>query len=254
MLVANYERTSAGPSWMLFRAGPAVVGESDSARITFQESDDAGRWRTRSELGDFPAELGLRSFSKAGRVILPASYGLTAVESHPPGFDLTMAHSARLGQLATDSTVAAIGVTLAAGDTLTLSFTPTAAGGARGEDCFFIVSRPLTAGELSGKAPRREEPQAAAPVFALYQNQPNPLARSTTIRFILPAASRVRLEIYDLLGRRVRTLANASFPPGGHEVECDRRATAGFLVQSGLYFYSIEAGPHRAVKRMVVLP
>jgi len=77
---------------------------------------------------------------------------------------------------------------------------------------------------------------------------------TTTIRFALPVASRVRLEVYDLLGRKVRTLANTFYPPGEHQVEWNRRTADGALASPGLYFYRIDAGQYREKKRMVILP
>ena len=258
LLVADYGRSGGTTSWTLYRADPVALGQGstlDPARIAFQEQDGAGGWLTRKELDDLPADLGLRSLPKQGRVVLPATYELQSIESHPPGFDLTTARHSRLGELATDTLTAATSVTLAAGDTLRLEFATAVAGGGESEDCFFIVHRPLQAGELSGQRSLEEEKSQPRPlVFALHQNQPNPFTRTTTIRFSLPAASRVRLDIFDPLGRRVRTLTNALYPPGEHRVDWDRRTMGGALASPGLYFYRIEAGQYREKKRMVILP
>ena len=255
MLVAEYGRTSGTALWTIFRADPAALGGAatlDPSRITFQEPDGAGGSRTRRELPDLPASLGLRSFIKTGRVVLPATYELKSIEARPPGFDLTSAQHSQLGALPTD-TPTATDVPLGAGDTLRLTFAPTTTGGERGEDCFFIAGRPAAPGEFSGRRPPSETALAPALVFALHQNQPNPFERTTTIGFILPTASHVRLDIYDLLGRRVRTLTDARYPAGEHRAEWDRRTTEGSLAKPGLYFYRIEAGPYRERRRMVIL-
>ena len=86
------------------------------------------------------------------------------------------------------------------------------------------------------------------------QNRPNPFAEQTTIRFALPAPSRVKLEVYDLLGRRVRTLANRSYEAGEHEITWDRRNARGALAAPGLYFYRMEAGAYREKIAMMIAP
>lgn len=257
VLVAEYGRTGGATTWTIYRADPAVLGGAttlDPTLISFQEPDGAGGWRTRRELADFPADLGLRSFIKTGRVVLPASYELKSVETRPPGFDLTTAQHSRLGEFAADTLTAGASVTLAAGDTLRLAFRPATGGGERGEDCFFIATRPGAAGEFSGRRPPSEDESQTPPlVFGLRQNQPNPFARTTTIGFSLPTASRVRLEVFDLLGRRVRTLADAQFPAGEHQLAWNRLTTEGSPAKPGLYFYRIETGQYRQQRRMVIL-
>jgi len=84
--------------------------------------------------------------------------------------------------------------------------------------------------------------------FELRGNYPNPVARATTVRYALPADEHVRIEVYDLLGRRVRTAVNEAQKAGWHEVQID----AGRLA-SGVYFYRMEAGTFRESRKMVVV-
>lgn len=65
--------------------------------------------------------------------------------------------------------------------------------------------------------------------------RPNPFAGSTTIRYALPHAGRVRLELFDLAGRRVRTLVAATQTAGPYEVLWDGRADGGARLGAGLY-------------------
>ncbi len=83
-------------------------------------------------------------------------------------------------------------------------------------------------------------------VFALHQNYPNPFGASTTIRFDLPEAVRTKLVIYDLLGRRVGTVIDEELPAGRHQ-----RAFMPDGLASGVYFYTLEAGEHRDIGRMI---
>jgi len=71
--------------------------------------------------------------------------------------------------------------------------------------------------------------------FSLAQNYPNPFNPSTTIRYALPERSRVRLDIYNLLGQRVQTLVDQEVEAGYQTVVWDAQ------VSTGLYFYQIEA-------------
>jgi hypothetical protein len=60
----------------------------------------------------------------------------------------------------------------------------------------------------------------------------------TTIRFDLPAASRISLQVFNVLGQRVVTLADGVLPAGSHQVHFNAAAYA-----SGVYFYRIESSP-----------
>lgn len=136
------------------------------------------------------------------------------------------------------------------GDTVTVAFgwVPVPAGKIRD---LFLLSR----GVYTSNLPARWPPAQQAPTrFALHQNRPNPFTATTSIRFDLPIASRVRLEVFDAQGRRVRTLADGFFPAGYQSVGWDRRNVDGDSVRPGVYLYRLWAGDFRAQKKMVLLP
>jgi dienelactone hydrolase len=81
-------------------------------------------------------------------------------------------------------------------------------------------------------------PVEAPGAFALFQNYPNPFNTSTVVNYQLPAASEVRLVVYDLLGREVVVLVNERKLPGSYAVKFD----AGGL-SSGVYFYKLSVVP-----------
>lgn len=83
--------------------------------------------------------------------------------------------------------------------------------------------------------------------FALGQNQPNPVTERTRIQYALPEATAVRIDVYDVAGRHVATLASGEQAAGRHEVEWDARGVA-----SGLYVYRIVAGDRVEMRRMTV--
>ncbi len=91
------------------------------------------------------------------------------------------------------------------------------------------------------------EPGEGLPVaFTLMPNYPNPFADVTTLRYVLPQAGPVRLEVFDLLGRRVAVVVDGVQPAGMHEVKLDGRNLA-----NGLYVVRLtsEAG---TATRMIV--
>lgn len=93
-------------------------------------------------------------------------------------------------------------------------------------------------------APRREvELRAAAAITRLdwTRPSPNPFRRATTLELALPRAGRVRLDVFDISGRRVATLADAAFPAGRHAIVWDGRDTAGRPVATGVYFLRLAA-------------
>jgi len=84
--------------------------------------------------------------------------------------------------------------------------------------------------------------------FNLWQNYPNPFNPSTKIKFALPKPENVKIEFYNLIGQKVKTLLNQHMPAGFHEVEFN-----GQNLFSGIYWYRIEAGNFQDVKKMILL-
>jgi hypothetical protein len=83
--------------------------------------------------------------------------------------------------------------------------------------------------------------------FSLEANYPNPFRTSTQIRFALPKAVEVSLEVYDMLGRRVARLAKRQMEAGFHRARLD-----GSDLSSGVYVYRLVAGNFAETKRMVL--
>jgi hypothetical protein len=90
--------------------------------------------------------------------------------------------------------------------------------------------------------------------LVLAQNHPNPFNPHTQIRFGLPRdGARVRLEIYDVRGRRVCALVDGPLGAGWHEVKWDGRDQRGSAVPSGVYFYRLRADGLDSARRMLLL-
>jgi len=108
-------------------------------------------------------------------------------------------------------------------------------------------------GQLNSQAMTVAESEKKPTEFALLQNYPNPFNPQTTIRFALPTAEHVRLEIYDLLGRHVKTLQDGALTAGWHQVSWDATNDANRAVSAGVYFYSINAENFKAVKKLLLI-
>jgi len=95
-----------------------------------------------------------------------------------------------------------------------------------------------------------------APGFALRFEpaRPNPLTHGTTFAFELPRAQRASLEIYDLGGRRVASLAAGELGAGRHQVAWNALDLTGTRVAGGLYFARFTTPGLRRVERVIVLP
>jgi hypothetical protein len=84
--------------------------------------------------------------------------------------------------------------------------------------------------------------------FALEQNFPNPFNPSTTIRYALPEAAQVRLEVYTVAGQRVAVLASGEQRAGWHTVAFD-----GSSLASGVYIYRLEAGGFVQTRKLMLI-
>jgi|GEM_PF-3999373 len=89
--------------------------------------------------------------------------------------------------------------------------------------------------------------------YALHQNFPNPFNPVTTIRYVLPEESLVRITIYNILGQRIVTLVNKTQPPGFNSVRWDGFDASDKKVGAGIYFYMIQANNYTKTRKMVLL-
>jgi hypothetical protein len=84
--------------------------------------------------------------------------------------------------------------------------------------------------------------------FRLHQNYPNPFNPGTTIAYELPEPAHVVIQVFNLLGAPVATLVNQRQPAGAHQIQWQAAN-----VPSGLYFFRIEAGKFKQVKKGLLL-
>ena len=84
--------------------------------------------------------------------------------------------------------------------------------------------------------------------FTICQNYPNPFNPATTIRYGIPESANVKVTVYNILGQKILTLVDMMHSAGYYEVSFD-----GASVNSGIYFYKIEAGDFIQIKKMILL-
>jgi len=94
--------------------------------------------------------------------------------------------------------------------------------------------------------------------YELNQNYPNPFNPTTKIEFIIPKDEKVIIKIYDILGRKVRTLLNEFREAGHHEVEFSAKggsASGGNASQlaSGTYIYRLMSGNYYQTKKIQLI-
>jgi hypothetical protein len=100
---------------------------------------------------------------------------------------------------------------------------------------------------------RKEQSRLAPKSLTLWSNYPNPFRRETTIEYTLPEAGHVRVEVYDLLGRRVSVLADEHQDAGLHRARWGGRNGNGAPAASGLYLVRITQGGTSRSQRMTLV-
>ncbi len=107
--------------------------------------------------------------------------------------------------------------------------------------------------DVSAEILSLDETMGIPEVFALRQNYPNPFNPITTLRYDLPENSFVKITIYDLLGREVKTLFNRTQDAGYKSVVWNATNDHGKPVSAGVYLIQIHAGEFVQTKKMILL-
>ena len=90
-------------------------------------------------------------------------------------------------------------------------------------------------------------------VFALEGATPNPFNSSTDIKFDLPTDSNVKLAIFDVNGKLVRTLVSGQMDAGIHTIRWDATDNNGLEIPTGVYFCKMKAGEFSAVSKLMLV-
>jgi hypothetical protein len=87
----------------------------------------------------------------------------------------------------------------------------------------------------------------------LNQNYPNPFNLETTISYNLSRQGYAKIEVFNLLGQRVRTLVDKDMPAGSYTISWDGTSTDGQIVATGIYLYRFKAGDHVETRKMLLM-
>jgi|GEM_PF-2163652 len=110
----------------------------------------------------------------------------------------------------------------------------------------FAFNTPL--GKREGDS---EEPLPFA--FALNQNYPNPFNPTTIVSFEIPSTQHVTLDIFNILGQKVKTLVDEDMSAGRYSLIWDGKNNAGRYISSGIYFSRLSSGDNTEIKKMLLL-
>ncbi len=100
-------------------------------------------------------------------------------------------------------------------------------------------------------------PEGSAPMLPFLGNSPNPFHHATAISYTVAGAGEaprpVRLDVFDVQGRRVRTLVDDPQAPGSYTTPWDARNDQGRQVEAGVYFYRLTAGGETLTRKLTVI-
>lgn len=135
--------------------------------------------------------------------------------------------------------------TLSVGEQVTATATDSLGNTSEFSQCVTVEPEPPTGTPEEPIIPRQ---------LALFQNAPNPFNPTTAIRYDIPAGgATVRLVVYDVLGRHVRTLIDGFETAGRKRIVWDSRNARGHRVATGVYFVRMQAGSFVQTRKMVLL-
>ena len=98
-----------------------------------------------------------------------------------------------------------------------------------------------------------EDEEIIPTVTGLSQNYPNPFNPTTNIEFGLPTEQEVRIDVYNILGQHIQTIADGQYPAGNHTISWNGSNSNGENVPSGVYFYNMTTKDFSQTNKMMLL-
>jgi hypothetical protein len=242
-------------------SGERTLGyaEAGGGGILYQTPDEVDGWRTRLHFGLPEGDnWALLAPEQAARWVFLeplATQNLAgSLSSAGRSWHLDQARHSRLEDVTAAVSESNLPPELNVGDTLIARYSASDAANESLPGWIVMLSKPMGV-TVPARATAGREIATARPVqFALRQNRPNPFASTTVLEFDLPGSAIVRLEVFDIMGRRVTSLRNAWMPAGSHSISWNGRDANGSPVHPGAYVYRLTAGPYRAERKLVVMP
>jgi len=136
--------------------------------------------------------------------------------------------------------------TLREGEDLTLAFEARPATSGMARD-FFAFGKGIRSAAAGGRVPLPME-------LELLRPRPNPALRSVDVGFALPHAEKVRLQVFDVRGRQVRTLVDELRPAGRYDIHWNLRDAQDRPVAPGMYFFRLQTASRSLNRKLTVMP
>ncbi|HSP86935.1 MAG TPA: T9SS type A sorting domain-containing protein, partial [Ignavibacteriaceae bacterium] len=89
--------------------------------------------------------------------------------------------------------------------------------------------------------------------YSLFQNYPNPFNGETTIKYNVSKEANVKIEIFNVLGERIKTLINEQQMPDYYSVRWDSKNDKGNTMNSGIYFVRFFSNNFSEIKKIILL-
>jgi flagellar hook assembly protein FlgD len=112
---------------------------------------------------------------------------------------------------------------------------------------------PLSTANIMYKSEENDQNGSLPSAFTLSQNYPNPFNPTTTIEYTIPIPNRVIIDIFNLLGEKVRTLVDETKSAGSYQIEWNGRDDVGNSVSTGIYLYRFKAGEFVQMRKMLLM-
>lgn len=129
--------------------------------------------------------------------------------------------------------------------------------GEKGESCVLDLEKYAINSDIlksmSSKFEVGNDPAKMPKLYALFQNFPNPFNPSTTIKYQLPKDSYVNLEIYDILGKTIKSLVNEKQSAGYYSLQWNGQDDQDIPLPSGVYLCRIKAGNFHDIKKLMLI-
>ena len=250
-------------------AGGIAAGDGMYPWTVPNTPTSGGRMRVSDEVDGNPQDSsdGVFSITVSAVSVTPESLSFGSVSVGEMVMDTLRITNTGTGTLVVTSVTTGSGVfvpgrtsfTIGAGlsDTLSVLFVPAAVQSYR--DTLVLMSNAL-GGEYGVVLTGEGSPTLSVEVeeglpreYVLEQNYPNPFNPTTEIRYGVPRAGRVRLEVYTMLGEEVGVLMDAYQGAGWYRVEFGGKDGRGRELSSGLYLYRLEAGDFISTKKMMLV-